>query len=306
VSGTIWQDGWQSWEAVPGVTLDVFHRQGRQTSKNAVIIAGIHGDEYEGPAAIAELVALLDPARLSGSLTAVPVANPPALTAGTRTSPDGGNLARCFPGDPDGGPTERLAAALFNRLAAGANYLIDLHSGGVEYLFLPLAGFYGEPSPENRSFSAARQFGLPALWQLPETSGVLSWEASKRGTVAIGAEYCGAGQLSFEGVTAYREGIIRCITDWGLYEAPMPPSARQQILLGDWLLAQETGLFRSRVSLGQRVAAGQVLAATVTPAGAVIEQFTAASNGMIGGLRSKAFIREGNWAVLVLKECHVE
>jgi hypothetical protein len=274
--------------------------------KNAVIIAGIHGDEYEGPAAIAEFVASLDSARLSGSLTAVPVANPPAFAAGTRTNPDGMNLARCFPGDSNGSPTERLAAALFSRLADGADYLIDLHSGGIEYVFLPVAGFYGEASPQNQSFYAARQFGLPALWQLPGTNGVLSWEASKRGTVAIGNEYGGAAQLSAEGAIAYRKGIIRCLTYWGVYDTPMSVPARQQILIGDWQLAGATGLFRSQVCLGQRVAADQLLAVTTSPSGTVMEKFIAAAEGIVGGLRSKAFIREGNWAVLVLKESCAE
>jgi predicted deacylase len=301
-----WQNGWQSWEAVPDVTLDVFHWMGSPTGKNAVIIAGIHGDEYEGPAAIAEFVASLDPARISGSLTAVPVANPPAFAAGTRTNPDGMNLARCFPGDPNGSLTERLAAALFSRLAHGADYLIDLHSGGIEYVFLPVAGFYGEASPRNRSFYTARQFGLPALWQLPETNGVLSWEASKRGTVAIGNEYGGAAQLSAEGATAYREGISRCLTYWRLYDAPVSPPARQRLLFGDWQLAGATGLFRSQVCLGQRVAADQLLAVTVSPNGTVIEKFITAAEGIVGGLRSKAFIREGNWAVLVQKESYAE
>ena len=302
----IWQNGWQRWEAIPDVTLDVFHWTGSPTGKSAVIIAGIHGDEYEGPAAIADFVAGLDPARLSGSLTAVPVANPPAFAAGTRTNPDGMNLARCFPGDPNGSRTERLAAALFNRLAHGADYLIDLHSGGIEYVFLPVAGFYGEASPRNRSFCAARQFGLPALWQLPETNGVLSWEASKRGAVAIGNEYGGAAQLSAEGARAYREGIIRCLAYWDLYDTPTSPPVRQQLLFGDWQLAGVTGLFRSQVSLGQRVAADQLLAVTVSPGGAVIEEFIAATDGIVGGLRSKAFIREGNWAVLVQKESDAE
>ncbi len=257
-----WHNGWQSWEAIPGVTLDVFHWKGSPLGKTAVITAGIHGDEYEGPAAIAEFIAALDPAKLCGSLTAVPVANPPAFTAGTRTNPDGLNLARCFPGNPAGQPTERLATALFERLADGADYLIDLHSGGVEYVFLPVAGFYGEPSRENPSFSAAMQFGLPALWQLPPTDGVLSWEASKRGTVAIGNEYRGAGQLSIEGAAAYRDGIFRCLAHWGMYETPQSPPEGRQLLLGDWQLARASGLFRAHVSLGQRVAAGQILAVT--------------------------------------------
>jgi hypothetical protein len=44
----------------------------------------------------------------------------------------------------------------------------------------------------------------------------------------------------------------------------------------------------------------------VTPGGNEIEKFIAASDGIVGGLRSKAFIREGNWAVLVQKESYAE
>ena len=75
------------------------------------VLAGVHGDEYEGPVAIADLLAALDPAALAGTLIALPVANPPAFAAGTRTSPlDGLNLARCFDGDPRrlGEPTPGL------------------------------------------------------------------------------------------------------------------------------------------------------------------------------------------------------
>ena len=57
---------------------------------------------------------------------------------------------------------------------------------------------------------------------------------------------------------------------------------------------------------GQLVVARQLLAVTVSPSGTVIEEFIAASDGIIGGLRSKAFIREGNWAVLVQKESYAE
>src|SRR5438309_5502056 len=125
---------------------------------------------------------------------------------------------------PKGGPSDQLAAAIFGELAAPADYVIDLHSGGVEYVFLPVAGFYGEPSSGNPSFQAARTFGLPALWQLPETDGVLSCEAWRRGKIAIGTEYLGAGQLSADGVRDYRNGVAACLAHWGmLTSAPQAP-----------------------------------------------------------------------------------
>src|SRR5207344_3566991 len=104
----------------------------------------------------------------SGSVWLIPGANPLAFAAGTRTSPeDGVNLARVFPGDASGTPTQRLAYWLFSSFAEKADYLIDLHSGGVEYKFLPVGCFYDRPGLENPSYRAASAFGLPNLWRLP-------------------------------------------------------------------------------------------------------------------------------------------
>src|SRR2546426_10647286 len=63
-----------------------------------VAVAGVHGDEREGPAALAEAWARLRPGELDGTLILVPVANASAFRAGRRTSPvDGIDLNRVFP-----------------------------------------------------------------------------------------------------------------------------------------------------------------------------------------------------------------
>ena len=160
---------------------------------------------------------------IRGTVVLVPVANPLAFGAGTRTTPeDGRNLAREFPGRAEGTITQRLAAAIFSRLVEDARYLIDLHSGGVEYEFTPLAGFYGAPHPENASYQAARHYGLPVLWRLPETSGVLSCEAVRRGVVSIGHEYLGGGRLSLPGADAYADGALSVLRHWEILK-DLPP-----------------------------------------------------------------------------------
>src|SRR5690349_8271497 len=84
---------------VPAVELPVLLVRGRSPGKLLVVVAGVHGDEYEGVRAIIDTCAGLDPNEMSGDLLAVPVANPPAFWNSTRTSPlDNRNLAREFPG----------------------------------------------------------------------------------------------------------------------------------------------------------------------------------------------------------------
>ncbi len=73
-----------------------------QPGTTIVAIGGTHGDEYEGPVGLKNLIGELDPARLSaGRLIAIPVLNVPAFRAARRDSPlDGLNMNRVFPGDP--------------------------------------------------------------------------------------------------------------------------------------------------------------------------------------------------------------
>lgn len=291
---------WTSLYVEAGISIDAFLCRGASLQPLALVVAGIHGDEYEGPAAVARLAAHLRPETMRGSVIAVPVANPMAFAAARRTTPDDGlNLARTFPGNPRGSPTERLAAWLFECLVRRAGYLVDLHSGGVEYRFLPLAGFYGAPESPNPSFQAARRFGLPILWQLPETPGVLSREAWRNNIIAIGSEYLGAGQLSEEGVSRYVDGVLSCLSLWGILPEEHLLPVAGQVVTGDWPLASATGLFRSRCELGEAVEAGRGLAEIIDLRGAVVQRFVAASSGIVLGLRSKAYIREGDWGVLV-------
>jgi predicted deacylase len=287
------------WKALP-LGIDAFLCRGASTKPLAVITAGIHGDEYEGPAAIADLIRHLHPEAMEGSVIAIPIANPMAFCVGQRTTPeDGLNLARTFPGDARGSVTQRLAASLFEDVARHADHLIDLHSGGVEYRFTPLAGFYGTPESENSSFQAARHFGLPVLWQLPQTKGVMSHEAWKIGATAVGTEYLGAGQLSSLGVSQYLKGMLSCLALWGVCPEARILPATGNVFIGDWQLASETGLFHSYCSLSERVSAGQELAHIRDLRGAILERFVAGTAGTVLAIRSKAYIRKGDWGVLV-------
>src|SRR5690606_34606590 len=81
------------------------------TGPTVVLMAGNHGDEYEGPITLGELLRGLDPAEVSGRLIFLPALNLPAVAAGRRVSPvDGLNLNRTFPGDPIGTITQQISA----------------------------------------------------------------------------------------------------------------------------------------------------------------------------------------------------
>src|SRR5271165_2298088 len=66
-----------------------------------ILEGGNHGDEYEGPITLGELIRTLDPGAVSGRLIFIPAINLPAVMAACRTSPlDDLNFNRAFPGNP--------------------------------------------------------------------------------------------------------------------------------------------------------------------------------------------------------------
>jgi len=103
-----------------------------------LLTAGVHGDEYEGQAALATLTRELAPEAIRGQVILLPMTNAPAARAGLRTSPvDGGNLNRLFPGNPRGTPSEMIAHYLETVLIPRADVMVDLHSGGSSLWYPP-------------------------------------------------------------------------------------------------------------------------------------------------------------------------
>ena len=114
--------------------LPVLAAAGQADGPTLTVLAGVHGDEYEGVRAIPQIFRALELAQLRGRLITVPVCNVPAYRTATRSSPiDGLNLARVFPGDAHGTVTQRIAHMLTEQMIAPASLLIDLHSAGVAY-----------------------------------------------------------------------------------------------------------------------------------------------------------------------------
>ena len=166
---------------------------GKKAGKTLVVTAGVHGDEYVGIQAVRELLRQLSPGELSGQVIFVPVVNAGGFFAGTyRVPEDGENLNRCFPGAKGETYTWNMASALEAALYPQADFLLDLHGGGIYETMEPLAFFPVDAG--ERVKSVARQAGnalsLTFLVQSFARDGLYSWAAQQ----GIPAPSGGAGQ----------------------------------------------------------------------------------------------------------------
>ena len=167
-----------------------------------VISAGVHGDEYEGQIAVANLAQDLDGAEIHGRLILLPMMNYPAAEAGCRVSPiDDGNLNRLYPGDPKGSPSEMIAHFHEEVILPLADFAVDLHSGGASLVYpaTVMRGPSHSPREEAGLTTLTEAFDLPYAWVFTAGGGRASTArtamgaANRKGVVNVMAELGGAG-----------------------------------------------------------------------------------------------------------------
>jgi predicted deacylase len=280
--------------AIPDIpALPVLAARGRRDGPTTVITGAVHGDEYEGPAAIHALFETLDPETLAGLLIGLPVVNVAAWRAHSRVSPlDGLDLNRLF-GRGTGvspEPSRRLAEALFTTFVRPCDALIDLHSGGVRLVHLPMIGWY---EGNERAEALARNFGEGLVpWLMPDVTGVLSCEAHRAGKIALGAEYGGGAGLDLAGMAAYTAGLHRVLGLLGGAIAAQQDMRRP--IAGSYQTVEAEGFFVPSVNLGDHVTPETVVGRLYTLLGEVAAEVRAARPGIIAALAHRAWLQPGD------------
>lgn len=235
----------------------------------ALLMAGNHGDEWEGQIALGKLIRSLEPADVAGRVIILPSANLPAARAGVRVSPlDGGNLNRTFPADPAHGPTWQIAHYIEHHLMPMADIFVDLHSGGGSLDYVPFVGvsLIGEAGHDRRSMAAMRAFGGPygQVWNgaggLGSTAG---GAALRNGCIDIGGEFGGRAVVDPDHLGLVERGLRNLLAHMGITPgvAEQPPGP-MRLMTSDpaalYIFAPDYGVFVPAVRLGDTVKAGDL------------------------------------------------
>lgn len=257
-----------------------------------LIVAGVHGDEYEPMVAARKLWREFSTRDVRGQVTLVPVANQPAFLLGQRTAEDGLDLARTMPGRADGSVTERTAAQL-TPLIREADFLIDLHTGGRLFRILPLAGYmlHSDQAVLERQREMARAFHLPIVWGTsPELEGRTLSVARDARVPAIYVEAGGGREFDPRAVDVCIDGCLNVAGRLGMIERESPEAATQHVVEDDRAgsghlqvqhPAPASGFFEPLVRLGEHVALGQSLGRIIDPFGEHLGAVAAAESGIV-------------------------
>jgi len=240
-----------------------------------LLMAGTHGDEYEGQVTLTRLIQQFEPESISGQIIVLPMANYPAALAGLRTSPiDGANLNRIYPGDAHGSVSEVIAHFIETELFSRADVVLDLHSGGTSLNYLPSSVTLAADDTAllEQSKQLMRLFGAPYGVVFEGRAGIgSSYDAALRNKIIrIGTELGGRAWVN----PAYRQicedGVLRILGHFGVIntvDIPQPPEVRfVKVAAKSFVYATAEGIFEAAVSLGDNVKAGDLAGKIYFPA----------------------------------------
>ncbi|MBB4018952.1 hypothetical protein GGR16_003999 [Chelatococcus caeni] len=237
-----------------------------------LLMAGNHGDEYEGELLLARLMRRLAPAAVRGEITILPMVNVPAVMAARRRSPyDDGNLNRAFPGSADGTPTARIAHFLEHDLFRRHDVVFDLHAGGTSMAHLPCALIEQQGPPERfaRALQLMQALAMPYGFvaengaAAPTSMGA----AARAGAIGISGEFGGGATVTRETMRLTARAIDNLLIATGAIAAPVlseadRPAEPMQLLALDShdqaIYATRRGWFEPVADVGDRVAAGDL------------------------------------------------
>lgn len=291
--------------------IPVIEIMGENSDITLFITSALHGDEYEACRAIQKLKDVLKNEKISGRVIAIPVANPAAFRANSRTTPDlidGENLARSFPGNPEGSLTEKLADKIWTLILANRtenSFLLDLHSGGQHYSYVQLSGIRDTKldSPESKiSMDLARAMQIPNLWIMPNTKGTISTVAISQGIPAIGCEVEGTGGLSDFDTAVYLNGILNVLR----YTKQLS-SGELNLQKGEFLpimtvLSPSEGFIPKFPVLSTKIKTGEAICEITDYFGNLVETVLSPCEGQIWAIRRNPSITKDEIVALISDE----
>ena len=260
------------------IPLTVFVGPQVREGEGLVAFGSNHGNEYEGPVALKNLLREIRLDDVQGRIILAPVLNPAAFHAGTResTADDGVNLNRAFVEGAGKTPalagiTHRIAAFVRDYLWPKVHVVIDLHSGGDVARFALCSSFHPLDDAEQarRIEETSRWFGTPLVMTYQnQTPGLLPSEAERLGKITIGTELGWGRAVNAEGVRYGQHGVLAAAIRHGQLRGEIEPIGHH--LDGTQLLAAIVdrecfvpapfeGHYEPLVECGQLVKRGQTV-----------------------------------------------
>ncbi|MBQ0058798.1 MAG: succinylglutamate desuccinylase/aspartoacylase family protein [Lachnospiraceae bacterium] len=277
---------------------------GKEDGKTFLITASIHGFEYPGIQAAAELISELDPSVMSGAVVIIPIVNTSGFYGRhpyiCPEDENFNNLNRVGPGKPDGTFAERLIYFLEEEFVKKSNFHVDLHSGDATEALLRFCAIGNAQSEETREFVHEIVHHLDFHYHTQSSGSTEFYNSSAKyaGVPSMMFECGGRGSWDPEEVEFEKECLRRIMQMLDIL--PGKPEHNEKVQCIDrqsWIECGQTGFFYGYCKVGDDIKEGQKLYEIRDVWGNLLEDHYAAYDGKVFILNNTLGVSKGDDAI---------
>jgi len=270
-----------------------------------LVDGGIHGDEHEGPLAIAAIARELDPNHMRGIFLGVPVMNVGAFEAMTRGNPrdtHSFDMNRIYPGRPNGFLTDRIANVHDTVIGSLADMEITLHSGG-NIAYLAETIFRG--AGDSKGLELSRAMGPE--WQIvldsPQPVGSPMAAMLERGKTAITVELGGSAitmpDILQEKVDILKRALNNVFCHFNMITGEAQYASHLWRGKQKVVQASKSGLLEPNpaIPLKKPIKKNELLLRILNLFGETVEELYSPCDGTLFGFRTYPSVTAGDWAL---------
>lgn len=273
------------------INIPVHVYRGEEDGPRLLLLAGLHGDEINGVETIRRMIKSSWVVPKKGSVICIPILNIFGFINYAREVPDGKDVNRSFPGSPRGSLAGRVAHMFMKEIFPNIDYGLDFHTGGksrANYPQIRCLTSYKE------NLDLAKAFGAPIILNSKLRDQSLRKSATLLGKPILvfeGGESHRFDELSIKtGIDgAKRVMQLLQMRDFGL-------SSPSSLLLSSssWIRAKRSGLFRSKIQLGDHIKKNQVIGYICDVFGQDEIVMKTRKDGVVIGLNNNPVVSQGD------------
>jgi uncharacterized protein len=276
-----------------------FASQSPQPRKRVSLVAGLHGDEFEGLYICHRLIQILksleeqDASSFEGEINIYPAVNPQALEAGTRLWPFFSNdINRMFGRTDTASLPAETSKVLLNNLKTNSDLVIDIHSSNLHLMELPQIRII--KSFEKKLVPLAKLCNVDLIWVHPhaeifESTLGYNLNQAQISTLVIETGIC--LRINKNHCSQIILGILNLLRKTGALhtDEPQVTIAEPRLVLPEavtMVQAANAGLFIKRAQVGQQVSEGEKIGDLIDPVqGQVLQEVRSPCSGLLFTLR---------------------
>ena len=274
--------------------------------KSISFLAGLHGDELDGVYLCCLLLRYLrdlkatKPSAFLGEINIYPAVNPEAICNGSRLWPFFSvDMNRLMGAGKDNSLTVATSQELLADVKANSDLVVDFHASTQHLIELPQIRVIKEF--ERKLLPLAMQCNMDVIWIHPLAEVLeltLGYNLNRAGISTLVVETGTCLRINQQFCHQVFKGMLNLLQYTGILDEPPSQPVSRPIIVNPsqvgMVMANRSGLFLSRVWVGQQVFKGDKLGELIDPLrGEVLEEVVIPFYGQVFTLRELPLVYEG-------------